>query len=244
MYEYINEGFKDLVLHVKKYFASSEKILFKQRNVLKLVEYNGKRYAIKSFKKPNFINQIAYRYFKKSKARRSYENSVMLEKKGVNTAKPIGYFEEDGLLFGKSYYISEYFDFDFEIRAVLKDKNFPDKEEILKEFMFFTCNLHQKSVYHVDYSPGNILVKKIEKKYQFFIVDVNRMRFVDFDIDLRMKSISKLTFDKDDGDLMIKYYSFFSKIDSKILSKKYNFYIKKQKQYLENKKKLKKLKGR
>ncbi len=243
MYKYKND-FKDLVLHVEKYFDSSCEVLFKQRNILKIVEYKGKRYAIKSFRKPNFINKIVYKYFRKSKARRSYENSVKLENLGINTAKPIGYFEEDGFLFSSSYYISKYFAYDFEIRAVFKDKEFPNREEILKEFIKFTYHLHNQGVYHIDYSPGNILVKKLEDKYQFYIIDVNRMKFIDFDIDLRMKSMSKLTSNTDDNNLLVKYYAIESKIDSKILNEKYNFYLKEEEKYLENKRKFKKLKGK
>ncbi len=243
MYKYISTDFKDLVVNIKKYFDESSQILFKQRNILKLIDYQGIQYAVKSFKKPNFINQIVYKYFRDSKAKRSYENSVTLEKLGINTAKPIGYYEEDGLLFSFSYYISEYFNYDFEIRAVFKDKKFPNREEILKEFIKFTYNLHNKGVYHIDYSPGNILVKEINGKYQFYIIDVNRMKFIDFDIDLRMKSMSKLTSNVHDNNLLMQYYAIESKIDSKILREKYNFYLKEQEKYLENKRKLKKLKS-
>ncbi len=244
MYKYISENYKDLVVNIKKYFDDSSQVLFKQRNILKLVEYKGAKYAIKSFKKPNFINKIVYKYFRKSKARRSYENSVKLESLGINTARPIGYFEEDGFLFTHSYYISEYFDYDFEIRAVFKDKKFSNRVEILKEFIKFTYHLHNQGVYHIDYSPGNILVKKLDDKYQFFIIDVNRMKFIDFDIDLRMKSMCKLTSNTDDNNLLVKYYAIELKIDSKILSEKYNFYLEEQKKYLENKRKFKKLKGK
>jgi len=38
-----------------------------QRNKIKLFDLDGQMINIKSFKVPNFINQIAYKYFRKSK---------------------------------------------------------------------------------------------------------------------------------------------------------------------------------
>ena len=43
------------------------------RNTIKLFTIDHTIVNIKSFKKPNLINKIAYRYFRKSKARRSFE---------------------------------------------------------------------------------------------------------------------------------------------------------------------------
>jgi predicted unusual protein kinase regulating ubiquinone biosynthesis (AarF/ABC1/UbiB family) len=159
----------------------------------------------------------------------------------ITTPKPIGYVEFKSLFFfNSSYYISELFDYDFEIRAVFDDKNFQDRDTILKKFIAFTYQLHEKGVYHVDYSPGNILVKVITDEYVFNIIDVNRMKFIKFDIDLRMKSLSKLTANVDDGKIFIKYYSQISRIDEEILINKYNYFIDEQKKYLNNKKRLKK----
>ncbi len=244
MYKYIEESYKDLVVNIKKYFDESSQVLFKQRNTLKIVEYKGKKYAIKSFKKPNFINQIVYKYFRKSKARRSYENSLILESLGVNTAKPIGYFEEDGLLFSNSYYISEYITYDFEIRAVLSNPNFDDREKILRQFVKFSYDLHNKGVYHIDYSPGNIIIRKLDDTYDFSLIDINRMKFLDFDIALRMKSMSKLTDKKEDINFILKEYAIISNIGFEDLKEKLFLYVSKHQNYIKNKKRFKNYKGK
>ena len=43
------------------------------RNSLKLFQLEDKTINVKSFRIPNIVNQIAYRFFRKSKAQRSYE---------------------------------------------------------------------------------------------------------------------------------------------------------------------------
>lgn len=245
IYKSIANEYNDLLLNIKEYFENKNNIiLFKERNVVKIVDYNNQKYVVKSFKIPHLLNKIVYKFFRNSKAKRSYENSVKLLDLNINTPKPIGYIEFPSLIFFmESFYISEFFNYDFEIRAVFKDKLFKDRDNILKEFIEFSYELHNKGVYHIDYSPGNILIKKVDDKYLFYIIDVNRMQFLDFDIDLRMKSMSKLTADKDDNNFIASYYSKISNLDHKSIFDKYSFHLDKEKKYLENKKKLKKLKG-
>jgi len=43
------------------------------RNVIKLFDLDSVKVNVKSFKKPHLLNSIIYRYFRKSKARRSFE---------------------------------------------------------------------------------------------------------------------------------------------------------------------------
>src|SRR6187431_379834 len=78
-----------------KEFNSDLGILFEdgKRNVIKLFESEGMTMNIKSFKIPSLINKITYRYFRKSKARRSYEYAMLLLEKGIGTPQPIAYFE-------------------------------------------------------------------------------------------------------------------------------------------------------
>ena len=53
------------------------------RNIIKLFELDGKTINIKSFKIPHLVNKIAYKYFRKSKARRSYKYATILLEKGI-----------------------------------------------------------------------------------------------------------------------------------------------------------------
>ncbi|MEA1954439.1 MAG: lipopolysaccharide kinase InaA family protein [Campylobacterota bacterium] len=204
-----------------------------------------KKYVVKSFKIPHLLNKIVYRFFRESKAKRSYDNSVKLLKLGINTPKPIAYIEYySSIFFTESFYISEFFDYDFEIREVFSDLNYPNRKNILKKFIEFSYQLHEKGVFHIDYSPGNILIKKEDGEYLFYIIDVNRMKFLPLDNALRMKSLSKLTKNKDDNDYMLRHYTLVSNINEILLREKFDFYLKEEIKYLKNKKKLKKLRGR
>jgi len=244
-YEVVEDSFIILADSIKSYFNNINNItLFQKRNTLKIIEYEKKKYVVKSFKIPHILNKIVYRFFRDSKAKRSYANSLRLIELGINTPNPIGYIEFNSILFFKeSFYISEFFDYNFEIRAVLKDKNFEDRENILKKFIEFSYELHNKGVYHVDYSPGNILIQKHDKGYVFSIIDVNRMKFVKFDDTLRMKSLMKLTNSKADNKFMAEYYAKISGKDKYLLFDILQLHLKEQQKYLDNKKRLKSMKG-
>lgn len=243
-YEVANERTKDFVCNIKTYFNQEENhTIYDKRNIIKVVSYKGQKYVVKSFKIPHLLNQIVYRFFRDSKAKRSFVNSMKLKQLGIDTPEPVGYIEFPTLMrFKESFYISEFFDFDFEIRAVFADKAFAQRETILKKFIEYTYRLHQKNVYHIDYSPGNILVKKVDGVYHFSIIDVNRMAFVELDDTLRMQNLSKLTNDTEDNLFMARYYAQIAKRDETVLVEKLTAALKKQVDYLERKKRLKRLK--
>ncbi len=240
-YESINERTKDLILNIETYFNNqNNKIIYDKRNIIKIVDFENRKYVIKSFKTPHLLNKVVYRFFRESKAKRSYQNSIKLQNLHIHTPNPIGYIEfKSKLLFTKSFYISEFYNFDFEIRDVLADDKFENRDNILKEFIAFTYKLHQKKIYHIDYSAGNILIKKINAKFIFSLVDVNRMKFIDLDIDLIAKSLAKLTTNSRDNEYMLNEYSKLSNIDIDTLKNKFNIYFNQHQKYLKNKKRLK-----
>lgn len=193
------------------------------RNVIKLFDLNGQKINIKSFKIPNVINKIAYKYFRKSKAKRSYEYATILLEKGISTPKPIAYFERFnalGLL--DSYYVSEHFETELTFRELINIPNYPDHDNILRQFTRFTFNLHEKGIEFLDHSPGNTLIKKeLNDLYGFYLVDLNRMNFHDtMDFELRMKNFSRLTPKKEMIAIMSDEYSkYYSKSKTEIFDK-------------------------
>ena len=201
MYKIISDRYLDLVEKIEDYLCdTTAKTLFDARNTITNIQYQGESLIVKKFKIPNIVNQFAYRWIRDSKAKRSFDYSMRLQKLQIPTSNPIGYIEKHRMLLLKeSYYISTMIEHDFEIRAVLADKEFKDRKTILKQFVNFTYQLHEKGVYHIDYSPGNILIKQDGDNYKFAIVDVNRMLFKNLTIQERLFNFSKLTFDNDDN---------------------------------------------
>lgn len=162
---------------IRTLFSNDQHTIHKARNELKIIELGGIKTVVKSFKVPHLLNRIVYTFFRKSKAYKSYHNALHLQKLSISTPEPIALIEffESGLL-ADSYFISECFDYDFTIRTPLLEP-LEDRNEIFTAFAAYTYDLHQKGVWHQDYSPGNILIKRIESGYQFSIVDINRMEF-------------------------------------------------------------------
>jgi tRNA A-37 threonylcarbamoyl transferase component Bud32 len=167
-----------------------------KRNSIKLFRLDTVTLNIKSFRVPKFINKIVYRFFRPSKAKRSFEYAEILAQKNIGTPKPIAYFEKyDWLGLCDSYYVCEHIDFDFMIRDLIETENFPEANTILKKFAQFSFNLHENGIEFLDHSPGNTLIKRRDDdSYDFYLVDLNRMKFHrTMDFQLRMKNLRKIT---------------------------------------------------
>ncbi|HIP55887.1 MAG TPA: hypothetical protein EYG97_02585, partial [Arcobacter sp.] len=169
----LTTDFKNFLLNIKEFFNNSSETIHKARNEIKIIDFKNESLTIKSFKIPHIINQIVYSFFKSSKAKKSYDNSIKII--GF-VPKPIGYieFKSFGLL-TNSYFVSENFKYDFTIREPLIQSSFDNRDEIFRQFAKFTFKLHEENIFHLDYSPGNILIKKEDNNYIFKIVDINRM---------------------------------------------------------------------
>jgi len=195
MYKYklnqqLKSDFSDFLLNIKNYFIDNSQTIHKARNELKVIECNGVETIVKSFKIPNPINQVVYSFFRDSKAKRSYEHSLIIEK---FAPKAIGYIEfYSGICLKESYFISEKYNYDFTIREPLFQQDFEDRDEIFRAFARFTLELHNHNIFHFDYSPGNILIKKEDGIYNFKIVDINRMKFFKLSQKDRAVNFSKL----------------------------------------------------
>ncbi|WP_418180971.1 hypothetical protein ACNSOL_03440 [Aliarcobacter lanthieri] len=235
----LNEKFKDskdFLLNIKRYFQENKNTIHKARNEIKVVNYNNSDLVVKSFKIPNFLNRIIYTFFKSSKAKKSYEYSLKI---GEFTPRPIGFIEfYDIFLLKDSYFVSEKFDYDFTIREPLLNKDFLKRDEVFRTFAKFTYSLHENGIFHLDYSPGNILVKEENDTFIFKVVDINRMKFLDLDIDLRMKNFSKLWAKDEDLVIIIKEYAKISNQNEKELIEKVLNFSHKHKAKINFKKRL------
>lgn len=172
-YHYLYPQFE----HIDRLFAADKTTIHKARNELKIMDVGNLHTVVKSFKVPHLVNRLIYTFFRSSKAHKSYHNALRLQTLGILTPQPIALIEyfSSGLL-EKSFFVSEYFAYDFTIRTPLLE-NLADRDAIFTAFAAYTYDLHQKGVWHLDYSPGNILIKKTATGYAFAIVDINRMAF-------------------------------------------------------------------
>jgi len=173
-YNYLSDWIKD----IPSFFSTQGETIFKVRNEIRIFDTDSGKIAVKSFQIPHIINRFAYSFLRLSKAERSYVYSLEILKRGFNTPQPIAYIErfKAGLL-SESYYVSGYSDYLWmKTFSFIKELTEEDVV-ILKAFAQLTARLHEKEIYHRDYSNGNILYKKEGENVLFDLVDVNRMQF-------------------------------------------------------------------
>ena len=174
--EYSN--IKEWVEQLPNNFDNLGEIVYQARNTLKKMQLpNGEEVVVKKFAVPLFINQIAYSFLRKCKARRAYENAERLLSIGIDTPKPVFYIEiKKRGLFHQGYFGCINNPTPNIMREFVDCVN--GGEEILKQFAAFTKKVHDKKVLHIDYSPGNIIYTKQEDgTVTFSLLDLNRMQF-------------------------------------------------------------------
>ena len=199
---------------IENYDVKGENYGNQDRNSLKLFILKGNTINVKSFRVPNFINQIAYRFFRSSKAQRSYEYANILKSSLIGTPEPIAFFEyKTALFFKKSYYISKHLEYDLTYRELTTDFEYPNHEHILRAFTRFTYSLHEKNINFLDHSPGNTLITTKDNDYKFYLVDLNRMEFKKLDFEARIRNFAKLTIHKFMIEIMSDEYAKLSGVN-------------------------------
>jgi hypothetical protein len=181
-------------------FDSKGKIFMEgKRNTIKIFDYQGIKINVKSFKKPSFVKKIVYKYFRFSKAKRSFANANYLITNNFCTPKPIAFHENfDFIGLKNSYYLSEHLQEVVTIGTIFYDKNYPNWEQIIKAYTKYFFALHEKGIEFLDNSLGNTLLITENNEYKFYLVDLNRMNIdKKMTIDERMKNFSRLTLDGD-----------------------------------------------
>ncbi|MDQ1165072.1 lipopolysaccharide kinase InaA family protein [Flavobacterium sp. SORGH_AS_0622] len=231
---------------IKRFSSTGELFGNGDRNKIKLFDLNGKTINIKSFKIPNLINKVAYKYFRKSKARRSFEYATILLEKGIGTPEPIAFLENSTLLgLNDSYYVSEHLNADLTYRELVEIPDYPDHENILRQFTRFSFELHEKGIEFIDHSPGNTLIKKnADGNYDFFLVDLNRMEFhSSLTFEQRMHNLRRLTPLKEMVAVMSNEYAkLYPESEQKIFDTLWKYTADFQEQFYRKKRLKKKLK--
>ncbi len=204
-YSHLAEKLKE-VLH--NFSAKGEYVTKGERNVIKMVQLEGTSFNIKKFKTPNVFQSLVYEFIRKSKAKRSFEYASKLIDFGINTPFPVAYLEIFSGGLKESFYVSEHIDCDFDFRELIHNPRFEKRNEILRQFTQFTFKLHENGVNFLDHSPGNtLIVDHGNNTYEFYLIDLNRMRFEPMDFNARMHNFRRLWLSKTMVKVMAEEYA-------------------------------------
>ena len=156
--------------------------------------------AVKAFAVPARVRGFVYANLRRSKARRCMINAGKLAQFGIGTPEPVACIEYvDFRCLRRSYYVCRYWPHDHDLTALLY-RGVPsgaDARALLEALAQFTAAQHDRGVLHLDYNPGNILVRSGNDGFEFALVDLNRLRFRRLDIGDRISGLTRLT-TKDD----------------------------------------------
>ena len=151
--------------------------------------------AVKAFAVPARPRGLVYAHLRRSKARRCMSNANILVAKGIETPDPMASIEQhEFACLRSSYYVSRYWHHDVDLTALLyRGASYGyERDTLLEQLAQFTAAQHDLGVQHLDYNPGNILVRTSDVGYLFSLVDLNRLRFRQFGIDDRIAGLVRL----------------------------------------------------
>jgi hypothetical protein len=202
MKSFYAEGYHHLepnIINVLKNFKNEGTLIGPgSRNVVKVIEIEAEKFNFKSFKQHNFINRHVYKYYRKSKAKRSFEYAQMLLDKGFHTPEPIAYIENfDFWGLTSSYYVSRQLEECPTLMEVIVNHSFPDREQIIRKYAQLMFQLHEQGIEFLDNAPGNFMIKNENGTHNFYMVDLNRMNFHEMNLEKRLKNFARLTSDKE-----------------------------------------------
>jgi tRNA A-37 threonylcarbamoyl transferase component Bud32 len=204
---------KEFTVNLPHTFDRMGLVIENKRNVVKKVITSQGTFVIKYFKGMYFFNRLAYSFFRKSKAVRSYIYSRVLNDKGIVTPAPVAWINCYNLgLLTDSYFVSVYCPHKT-LREVMESFKKGDdrcKVQLLRELAAFCVRMHMTGAYHDDFSVGNILVDQTENGYEFALVDLNRVKFQDVSYACGLRSFAKLNLPAEDLNVLIKEYAILS----------------------------------
>lgn len=150
--------------------------IYNRRNRVARLAYGNMDICIKQFRVPHMLNRIVYGKLRHSKARRAYENALILHENGINTPEPLAYIEErSGGMLRRSYYLCRHIEGYSDLRDIEKTAG---HDEIILATGQLLAELHHKGIWMKDFSAGNILWKRSEDgSLRLALVDINRMAF-------------------------------------------------------------------
>jgi len=201
------EHLRSWIEHLPYTFFEQGQIIYNARNQIRVIEApDGMVYNVKRYCCPPWYNRIIYTIFRPSKAKRAFENAIRILNCGIATPNPIGYLLCGGTWLAESFLITEHVPHAHRLYE-WGDGLTQGREELMISFGRFTARMHLKQIYHLDYSPGNILYDWINGQLEFVVVDINRMFFKPISVKLGCANMGRLWGEEQVYQLIAKGYA-------------------------------------
>lgn len=210
---------KPLIQGLEHHFDTEGAVIYKARNEIRIIPGPEGEVVVKKFGKIYLANRFVYAWLRQSKARRSYLNGRELLRRDVATPTPIAYTEQfKGGMLHDSMYVYAYYAGEDNMRRVLKEPGYPDRDALLRSFARYACSLVEKGVFHKDFSPGNILFEKDASGYRFTLIDINRIEFGQVSAEKRTQVFRRLFTDEDTLSILADEYARITGGDRKTIT--------------------------
>ncbi len=207
---------QDKINSIPELFDKEGDVIYSGRNVIKrmvLSDEKGDEHVmiVKRFGRMKWLQRICYSTFFASKAKRAYEYAFSFLEKGIDTPKPIAYFEKkEGGLLKQCYLVTE--------ECSLPDCRFICKNEenllstlnyFVPQLSAFIARMHSAGILHGDLNLSNILYERCgDDSIHFVVIDINRTRFVDNPSKKQcLKNMMRLTHDRKVSAMIVGEYA-------------------------------------
>lgn len=154
-------------------FDTRGTVVYKGRNIIKrMTTPNGIDVVVKEYRRSNLLQRLVYSSWRMNKGLRAYTNANEMLRRGIKTPKPIACVEERaGGVYQRSWYVYEYCPAMPLVQLDMQDKT------LLKSLAKYTVELHRSGLLHNDFNVGNILCSDASGRWDFTLIDINRMSF-------------------------------------------------------------------
>ena len=172
-FEHLEHELKDIV---RLFDSPQGQTVHQGRNTIRNFTLQGIAVTVKRFKRVNFFQQIAYTFFRSTKAERAFSYARIFRERGIPTPQEVAYALVYGHgLFTTGYFVSVTCPDPPAFPALVKVENY-DKD-LAAGLARFIAGMHRKGVVHGDLNLGNFLYRKNGESYSFTAIDINRSRF-------------------------------------------------------------------
>lgn len=186
---------------------TAARVFRNERNTVELVEAQGEQLVVKRYKRPSWVNRVAYSFLRRSKAHRAYDNAFLLRSKGIDTAEPIAYIERRKYgLMHTAWYISRYLPLPDAQQTLDSLPAKEQKREFGRALMRFVHDLFGKDIIYKDCNPGNFLISRDGDEWHFALVDINRLYTGKPSLYRQMKAMVQFGLGPVEAPFVLQYY--------------------------------------